>query len=64
MDWCWAQHEAGDAVALGWKPECGFLNYGWRGYDEALVLYALGLGSKTHPLTTASFKAWTATIRR
>jgi len=63
VDWCWAQHEVGDAVALGWKPECGFLNYGWRGYDEALVLYALGLGSKTHPLTTASFEAWTVTYQ-
>jgi len=62
VDWQWAQHDD-DAVALGWKPECGFLNYGWQGYDEAIVLYALGLGSTTHPLTDASFEAWTATYQ-
>ncbi|MEO8936361.1 MAG: glucoamylase family protein [Burkholderiaceae bacterium] len=62
VDWHWAQHVE-DAVALGWKPECGFLNYGWQGYNEAIVLYALGLGSNTHPLTTASFEAWTVTYQ-
>ena len=62
VDWRWAQHQ--DAtVSLGWKPECGFLNYGWQGYNEAIVLYALGLGSPTHPLTDASFEAWTATYQ-
>ena len=62
VDWHWAQQDD-DAVALGWKPECGFLNYGWQGYNEAIVLYALGLGSSTHPLTTASFEAWTVTYQ-
>jgi hypothetical protein len=62
VDWRWAQH-GDDAVALGWKPECGFLNYGWQGYNEAIVLYALGLGSPTHPLTPASFEAWTVTYQ-
>jgi hypothetical protein len=62
VDWHWAEHDD-DAVALGWKPECGFLNYGWQGYNEALVLYALGMGSSTHPLTAASFEAWTVTYQ-
>ena len=62
VDWHWAEHDD-DAVALGWKPECGFLNYGWQGYNEALVLYALGMGSTTHPLTLVSFEAWTATYQ-
>jgi hypothetical protein len=62
VDWHWAEHDD-DAVALGWKPECGFLHYGWQGYNEALVLYALGMGSSTHPLTAASFEAWTVTYQ-
>jgi hypothetical protein len=62
VDWHWSEHDD-DAVALGWKPECGFLNYGWQGYNEAIILYALGLGSRTHPLTTASFEAWTLTYQ-
>ena len=61
-DWCWAQREGG-AVTHGWKPECGFLNYGWEGYSEALLLYALGLGSPTHALTEKSFAAWTLTYQ-
>ncbi len=62
VDWRWAQPD-GAAVVHGWKPEGGFLNYGWEGYSEALLLYVLGLGSPTHPLTDASFKAWTITYQ-
>ena len=62
VDWHWAEHDD-DAVALGWKPECGFLHYGWQGYNEALVLYALGMGSTTHPLTPVSFETWTVTYQ-
>ena len=62
VDWCWAQPQ-GAAVVHGWKPGSGFLNYGWEGYSEALLLYALGLGSPTHALTDASFPAWTGTYQ-
>ena len=51
------------AVMHGWKPECGFLHYGWEGYSEAILLYVLGLGSPTHPLTEQSFRAWTVTYQ-
>jgi hypothetical protein len=59
-DWTWAQN-GGLTVTHGWKPESGFLPYRWEGYDEALVLYILGLGSPTHPLPQASYAAWTST---
>jgi hypothetical protein len=64
-DWRWAQNsaEAGAGVAQGWTPERGFLRGRWRGYCEALMLYALGLGSPTHPLPAASYGAWTASYR-
>ena len=62
VDWRWAQHD-GVCVTHGWKPECGFLNYGWEGYSEALLLYVLGLGSPTHALTEPSFEAWTVTYQ-
>ncbi|MEO6749156.1 MAG: hypothetical protein ABI294_06150, partial [Casimicrobiaceae bacterium] len=48
-DWQWAQN-GGTTVTHGWKPESGFLPWRWRGYDEALLLYVLGLGSPEHPL--------------
>ncbi|MBC7682105.1 MAG: hypothetical protein H7172_07210 [Ferruginibacter sp.] len=58
VDWRWAQRKGG-TVVLGWKPKSGFLRYGWQGYSEALILYVLGLGSPTHPLTEESFEVWT-----
>ncbi len=62
VDWRWAQRD-GSAVMHGWKPESGFLHYGWEGYSEALLLYVLGLGSPTHPLTEQGFLDWTVTYQ-
>lgn len=62
IDWRWAQ-DGGDTIRQGWKPECGFLHYGWEGYSEAIVLYALALGSPTHPVTDDCYKSWTATYQ-
>jgi hypothetical protein len=56
-DWRWAQN-GGATVTHGWKPETGFLKYRWCGYDEALILYVLGLGSPTHPLPEECYAAW------
>lgn len=58
-DWQWAQ-DGGATLTHGWKPESGFLKYRWEGYDEALLLYVLGLGSPTHPLPPSSYAAWAA----
>ncbi len=60
VDWRWAQNN-GVTLTHGWKPETGFLKFRWEGYDEALVLYVLGLGSPTHPLPEASYAAWAST---
>jgi len=59
-DWQWAQN-GGLAVCQGWKPDSHFLPYCWQGYDEALFLYLLGLGSPTFPLPAESYGAWTST---
>ena len=61
-DWTWAQNH-GATLTHGWKPESGFLNYRWEGYDEALLLYMLGLGSPTYPLPEESYAAWISTYR-
>ena len=62
VDWAWAQN-GNAAVTLGWRPERGFLPYHWTGYDEALILYVLGLGSPTHPLSPESYAAFVAGYR-
>ena len=62
IDWRWAQYGT-ETVAQGWKPECGFLHYGWEGYNEATILYVLGLGSPTFPLTESGYKSWSLTYQ-
>jgi hypothetical protein len=58
VDWAWAQNGL-ETVSQGWKPECGFLHYGWEGYNEATIVYVLGIGSPAHPLPATSFAGWT-----
>jgi hypothetical protein len=62
VEWSWAQN-GGTTVTQGWKPECGFLRYGWEGYNEATIVYLLGIGSPTFALPPTSFAAWTATYQ-
>jgi hypothetical protein len=62
VDWRWSQNE-GKTIMQGWKPESGFLHYGWEGYSESIVLYVLALGSPTHPPGPDTYEAWTATYQ-
>ncbi len=62
VDWRWAENGS-DTLAQGWKPECGFLHYGWEGYNEATILYVLGLGSPTSPLTPSHYASWQLTYQ-
>jgi hypothetical protein len=61
-DWTWAQNGRA-TVAQGWKPETGFVDYYWEGYDEGLILYLLGLGSPTFPLPAESYSAWKSSYK-
>jgi hypothetical protein len=62
IDWRWAQSEE-SSVWQGWKPEAGFLSYGWEGYSEGILLYVLGMASPTHPLSDTSYEKWTSTYQ-
>jgi len=49
------------AVAMAWQPNTGFNGYGsWIGYNEAMVLYCLGLGTATNPLPSSAWNVWTS----
>jgi hypothetical protein len=65
VDWKWAAANA-PAVSLGWRPEQGFIPYDWKGYNEAMLLYVLALGSPNpeHALGPEAWKAWTSTYER
>ncbi len=59
-DWQWVL-VGGAAASHGWRPETGFLPHTWTGYDEALLVYLLGLGSPTFPLPGESYAAYCST---
>jgi hypothetical protein len=62
-DWTWAQPRP-PAVALAWTPEAGFSGDDWNGYNEAMLVYLLALGSPTHPIAEQSWTRWTSTYDR
>jgi hypothetical protein len=63
VDWQWMQHHAPPLVTMGWTPEQGFITYDWQGYNEAMLLYILALGSPTHAVDSSAWSAWTSTYK-
>jgi hypothetical protein len=61
-DWNWFC-DGLDGVSIAYKPERGFSCHIWRGYNEGLLVYIMGLGSPTHALPSASYAAWTRDYR-
>jgi len=61
-DWRWASVRP-PAIGHGWTPEDGFLPYDWKGYNEAMLVYLLALGSPTHPVDAEAWTAWTSRYR-
>jgi hypothetical protein len=59
VEWPWMQVRSAK-VCHGWTPETGFLRYDWGGYNEAMILYLLALGSPTFPLSPEAWTAWTS----
>jgi hypothetical protein len=52
-----------DRMSMGWHPETGFIASEWHGYDEAMILFVLALGSPTHPVDAALWDTYTSTYR-
>lgn len=56
VNWPWMQ-QRGALISMGWNPEHGFRDFiDYTGYDEAMLMVLLALGSPTHP---AHPQAWT-----
>jgi len=46
-------------LSMGWFPERdGFLSAEWRGYNEAMILNIMALGSPTHPIPAKNWEKW------
>src|SRR4051794_5408117 len=54
VDWPWEQARP-PAISMGWTPEHGFHTYDWRGYNEAMIVIILALGSPTHPVNPSAW---------
>ncbi len=62
VNWPWLAKNG--LISMGYKPETGMFPYFWNSYNEAMILYALAIGSPTHPLPPDSWKAWKRPIAK
>ena len=63
VEWPWLQ-ERHPLISMGWVPEDGVISHDWVGYNEAMLVYVLALGSPTHPVDPTAWSAWTQTYER
>jgi len=63
VEWPWAQVRP-PSIGHGWHPESGHIASDWKGYNEAMLVYLLALGSPTHPVGPEAWAAWTSTYER
>src|SRR3990167_868852 len=63
VDWRWAQHRP-PSICHGWSPEGGFIPNDWKGYNEAMLVYLLALGTPGRAVAADSWGAWTSTYGR
>ena len=58
IDFPWMLNGHPTLLAMGWRPESGFINSRWDDYSEHTMLYLMAIGSPTHPITPESWYAW------
>ena len=58
IDFPWMLNGHPTLLSMGWHPETGFIKARWDNYSEHPILYLLAIGSRTHPITPASWYAW------
>ena len=61
VEWDWFLNKDKTHLSMGYHPEKGFLSAEWKGYNEAMVLLILAIGSPTHPISENCWKEWCKT---
>jgi hypothetical protein len=56
-DWNWARNGS-QGIVMQWHPASGFDPNKWVGYNEAMVMYLLAIGSPTHPIPGTDWNWW------
>ncbi len=59
-DWPWFTNARG-SVSMGWHPGQGFIERSWEGYNEGMMVYIVGLGSRGRSLHDGAWNAWAKT---
>jgi hypothetical protein len=62
VEWDWMIAKSGK-LSMGWHPESGFIDATWNGYNEAMVLLVLAIGSPTHPVNASTWESWCKTYK-
>jgi hypothetical protein len=57
VEWTWLSEDT-SLLSHGWTPEMGFIPSRWDYYSELMMMYLLGMGSTSHPLSTDAWFAW------
>jgi len=63
VNWPWSIEHVPD-IRMAWSPEGLFQTHDWRGYNEAMLVYILALGSPTFPAARQTWVAWTSDYYR
>jgi hypothetical protein len=61
VDWTWLSEDT-TLLSQGWTPESGFIPSRWDLYSELMMMYLLGMGSTSHPLSNDAWFAWKRTV--
>lgn len=63
VEWDWMMNPE-NRMWMGWHPEDvatnnnGFIPSEWKGYNEAMVLLIMAMGSPTHPIAPEAWSTW------
>ncbi len=62
-DWAWFRRGM-PTISMGWHPGQGFIERGWDGYNEGMMVNLLALGSPTRAVDADIWDAWCAPYPR
>jgi len=62
VEWDWMITKSGK-MSMGWDPRNGFSDATWDGYNEAMVMLIMAIGSPTHPINASAWETWCKTYK-
>ncbi len=60
VEWDWMLNDT-MRLWMGWHPEHAFIPSQWEGYNEAMILLIMAIGSPTHPIPAEAWDKWCET---